>query len=170
MADDAANIKDAAMTDAAKQGAVQDTQLGIQQQQLGNQDVQLKYQQDLQQIAQDFKGDQQAIQQKSDELYQQYQQTYPAAMQQFAADAANYDTPERRAQAGAEASAGVGMQFQSARDDATRQLESFGIKPSDTRFAALDLGTRIKEAAAKASADRAAQLANRRQQRLPVAR
>ena len=51
------------------------------------------------------------------------------------------------------------MQFQAARDAATRQLESFGIKPSDTRFAALDLGTRIKEAAAKASADRMAQLA-----------
>ena len=163
IADDAGNIKDIALDNAAKQSGVQDTQLDIQQKQLANQDVQLKYQQDLQQIQQDFKGDQQAIQQKADQLYQQYQQTYPAAMQQFAADAANYDTPERRAQAGAEATAGVGMQFQAARDAATRQLESFGIKPSDTRFAALDLGTRIKEAAQKAASDRAAQLATEQQ-------
>ena len=159
LADGAADIKEAAMTDAAKQGAVEDTQLGVQKQQLDQQNVQLQFQKDLQKISQDFRGDQQAIQQKADELYQQYQQTYPALAKQFAADAANYDTPERRAQAGAEATAGVGMQFQAARDAATRQLESFGIKPSDTRFAALDLGTRIKEAAAKASADRAAQLA-----------
>lgn len=191
LADGAVNIRDAAMGQAEKLNAVGDTQGAIQQQQLGNQnqqlgiqqdqlanqksqldfqdtqkgvqDVQLKFQQDLQQIQQDFRGDQQAIQQKADELYSQYQKTYPAAMEKFAADAAAYDTPERRAQAGAEAQAGVGMQFQAARDAATRQLEAFGVKPSDTRFAALDLGTRIKEAAQKASADRMAQLQTEQQ-------
>ena len=163
LAEGAADIRDAAVTNAAKQGAVQDTQLGIQQKQLSNQDAALQYQKELQQIQQDFRGDQQAIQQKAAQLYDQYSRTYPAAMEKFAADAAAYDTPERRAQMGAEAKAGVGMQFQAARDAATRQLESFGIKPSDTRLAALDLGTRIKEAAAKASADRMAQLQTEQQ-------
>ena len=163
LAKGAGEIKDAAMTNAGKQGAVEDTQLGIQQKQLGVQDAQLDYQKKLQDIQTQFQGDQQAIQQKSQELYDQYQKTYPEAMQKFAADAAAYDTPERRARAGAEAQAGVGMQFQAARDAATRQLESFGVKPSDTRFAALDLGTRIKEASQKALADRMAQLQTEQQ-------
>jgi hypothetical protein len=161
----ASAIGDAAVANAVKQGAVQDTQLGIQQRQLGvedrqlsNQDVQLKFQDELRQLAKDFRGDQQAIQVKADQLFDQYSKTYPSMMQSFAKDAQNYASPARMAQAGAEAQAGVGMQFQAARDAATRQLESFGIKPSDTRFAALDLGTRIKEASAKAAADRLAQL------------
>ena len=193
LADGASDIGQAAMTQATKQGAIQDTQLGVQQdqlakqnQQLGNQqgqldiqqgqlgvqdeqkqvqqkqlgveDTQLANQKDQLGLQQDFRDDQQAQQAKADQLFDQYSQTYAPAQAQFMADAEAYDTPEKRAAAGASAQAGVGMQFQAARDAATRQLESFGVKPSDTRFAALDLGTRIKEAAAKAAADRAAQL------------
>jgi len=156
VAEQASGIKDAAMTQATKQGAVQDTQLDIQKQQLGNQDVQLQFQKELQQLQQDFRGDQQAIQQKADQLFDQYSKTYPGMMERFAADAEAYGTPEKIAQARAGAQAGVGEQFQAAREAATRQLESFGVKPSDTRFAALDLGTRIKEAATKAAAGQAA--------------
>ena len=156
LAQGAGEIKDAAMTQATKQGAVQDTQLGIQQKQLSEQDAQLKFQDELKQIQQDFRGDQQAIQQKADQLLQQYSKTYPGMMDRFAADAEAYASPERIAQARAGAQTLVGDQFQAARDAAVRQLEGFGVKPSDTRFAALDLGTRIKEAATKAAASQAA--------------
>ena len=158
LAEGAGEIKEAAMQQATKQGAVQDTQLGIQQKQLGVEDTQLANQQAQLGLQQDFRQDQQALQQKADQLFEQYSQQYAPAQARFMADAEAYGTPDRMKQAGAEAQAGVGMQFQAARDAATRQLESFGVKPTDTRFAALDLGTRIKEAAQKASADRMAQL------------
>jgi hypothetical protein len=158
LADGAATIKEAAMTQATKQGAVQDTQLGIQQKQLGVEDAQLKNQQDQLGLQQDFRDDQKALQAKADQLFDQYSQTYAPAQARFMADAEAYGTPEKLAQARAGAQANVGDQFQAARDAATRQLESFGVKPSDTRFAALDLGTRIKEAATKAAAGDAAAL------------
>lgn len=50
------------------------------------------------------------------------------------------------------AQAAVGAQFDAARDSATRSLESYGVNPASTRFAALDIGTRAQEAAAKAAA------------------
>ena len=158
LAEGAVEIKDAALSQATKQGAIQDTQSAIQQKQLGVQDLQLQYQKDQQKIQQDFRGDQQAIQQKSQELYDQYQKTYPGVMERFAADAEAYASPDRIAQARAGAAAGVGEQFAAARDAATRQLESFGVKPSDTRFASLDIGLRLKEAAQKAAAARQAEL------------
>jgi hypothetical protein len=51
-----------------------------------------------------------------------------------------------------EAQAGVAQQFEGARNAATQQLEGYGIDPSSTRMAALDIGTRTQEAAAKAAA------------------
>ena len=158
IADDAGNVKDVALDNAAKQSDVQDTQLGVQQKQLGVEDQQLQNQQDQLGIQQGFSADQQAQQAKADQLFQQYNQTYAPAQAKFMADAEAYGTPEKLAQARAGAQANVGDQFQAARDAATRQLESFGIKPSDTRFAALDLGTRIKEAAQKAASGDAASL------------
>jgi hypothetical protein len=46
----------------------------------------------------------------------------------------------------------VAQSFDAARDNAAQQLESFGVNPSATRFAALDLNMRASEAAAKAAA------------------
>jgi hypothetical protein len=48
--------------------------------------------------------------------------------------------------------ADVKNSFQAARTNALGQLESYGIDPSQTRFGALDLSTRIAEAAATAAA------------------
>jgi hypothetical protein len=158
VAEGASNIREAAMTQADRANAIGDTQLGVQQKQLGVQDQQLENQKAQLGLQQDFRQDQAGIQQKADQLYQQYSQTYAPAQARFMADAEAYGTPEKIAQARAGAAANVGDQFQAARDAATRQLESFGIKPSDTRFAALDLGTRIKEAATKAAAGDAAAL------------
>lgn len=50
------------------------------------------------------------------------------------------------------AEADVAAQFEQARQTATDRLEQFGVDPSQTRQGALDLGTRVAEAAAQASA------------------
>lgn len=51
-----------------------------------------------------------------------------------------------------EAEANVAQQFEGQRQAAQRQLEGFGISPSSTRYAALDLGARTAQAAAQAAA------------------
>ena len=50
------------------------------------------------------------------------------------------------------AEADVAAQFEQARQTAAERLEGYGVDPSQTRQGALDLGTRIAEAAAQASA------------------
>lgn len=152
----ALDIKDAALGQAAKANNIADVQGDIQKQQLQNQQGQLQNQQTQLGIQQDFRGDQQAQQAKADQLYQQYSQTYSPAMARYMADAEAYGSPDKVDQARAGAQANVGEQFQGARDAATRQLEAYGVNPASTRFAALDLGTRVKEAAAKAAAGEAA--------------
>ena len=68
------------------------------------------------------------------------------------ADARTYDTEERRAQEAGAAQANVAQQFGAAREQAASQLESYGVNPSATRFAALDINARLAEAATKAAA------------------
>lgn len=91
-------------------------------------------------------------QQQAKEYYQRYKDVYEPAQDRYLADAEAYDTPQRRDQQIGAAQAAVGQNFDAARDAATRQLESFGVDPSSTRYAALDIGTRSQEAAAKAAA------------------
>ncbi len=50
------------------------------------------------------------------------------------------------------AEANVGQAADAARNSNIQQLESYGVNPGATRFGALDIGTRMQEAAAKASA------------------
>lgn len=71
---------------------------------------------------------------------------------QFASTAANYNTPARAAQQSAAAQADVSTSYAQQRQSALQSLESYGIDPSQTRYGALDLGTRISQAAATASA------------------
>ena len=132
------------LSDSASARALQEKQLALQNSALGIQQGQL----DLQR----------KNQQNSDELYQRYKDVYQPAQDQYLADANAYDTPQRRDQMMGAAQAQVGDQFAAARDSATRQLESFGVNPASTRFAALDLGTRVQEAAAKAAAGNQAAL------------
>jgi len=70
----------------------------------------------------------------------------------FAAEAQNYDTPERRAEYRGKAIADVNTQFDAARRNSLQRLESYGVDPSMTRNAALDIGTRTAQAAAQAGA------------------
>lgn len=89
---------------------------------------------------------------QADEYYQRYKDVYEPAQDQYLQDAKDYDTPARRDQAVGAAQAGVAQNFEAARNAATQQLESFGVDPTSTRYAALDIGTRTAEAAAKAAA------------------
>lgn len=63
-----------------------------------------------------------------------------------------YTDPTRKAADMGAAQAQVAQNFEGARTNATRELESFGINPAATRYGALDLGLRTQQAAAAASA------------------
>ena len=64
----------------------------------------------------------------------------------------NYDSAARRDMEMGRQSADVAQKFDAQREAATQQLEGYGIDPSSTRFAALDLDFRTKRAAAQAAA------------------
>lgn len=81
-----------------------------------------------------------------------YKSIYQPLEDQAVADAQSYNTPERLQQDMGRAQANVAQQFDGQRSAAQQQLESFGIDPSSTRFAALDIGTRASQAAAEAAA------------------
>jgi hypothetical protein len=70
----------------------------------------------------------------------------------FVEEAQNYDTPERRAEQRAKGIADVNTQFDAARRNSLQRLESYGVDPSQTRNAALDIGTRTAQAAAQVGA------------------
>lgn len=69
----------------------------------------------------------------------------------------DYDTPERQAMERGRAAADVSAAFDAQRRNALQRLESYGVDPSQTRNAALDLGVRVQQAAATAGAMNAAQ-------------
>lgn len=85
-----------------------------------------------------------------------YEKNFQPLEKQLAEDAATYDTPEKREQQMGAAQAQVANQFNAQRDNAQKELEAYGIDPSSTRYAALDIGTRAAQAAAQASAGTAA--------------
>lgn len=90
--------------------------------------------------------------QRADEYYKRYKDVYEPAQDRYLSDAENYDSAGRRDQNVGQAQAAVAQNFDAARQAATRQLEGFGVNPGATRYAALDAGTRVAEAAAKAAA------------------
>jgi hypothetical protein len=81
-----------------------------------------------------------------------YESIYQPLEEQLAQEAQDYSTPERMEQEAGKAEADVAAQFEQARQTAQDRLEGFGVDPSQTRAGALDLGTRIAEAAAQSSA------------------
>jgi len=81
-----------------------------------------------------------------------YEGIYQPLEDQLVQDAQDYASPQRQEYEAGRAAATVADQFEGARRAATRNLESFGIDPSSTRYAALDLGTRVQQAAAAAGA------------------
>lgn len=81
-----------------------------------------------------------------------YEKTYQPLEDDLANDARSYATDERRDKDIGRAQATVATQFDQTRQAALQQLEGFGIDPSSTRYAALDIGTRAAKAAAMAAA------------------
>ena len=86
-----------------------------------------------------------------------YKNTFQPLEDRLIAEAKSYASPERQQEEMGKAQATVGQQFDAARAAATRNLESFGVDPSSTRAQALDVGSRMAEAAAKAGAGNVAQ-------------
>lgn len=81
-----------------------------------------------------------------------YKANYQPIETQFAQQAANYGSEANANQRAGSAMADVAQSFDSNRAAALSNLESYGIDPSQTRYGALDLGTRISQAAATAAA------------------
>ena len=81
-----------------------------------------------------------------------YEDIYQPLEEQAALRAQDYATPERQEYEAGKAEADVAAQFAQARQTAQDRLELFGVDPSQTRGGALDLQTRIAEAAAQSSA------------------
>lgn len=68
----------------------------------------------------------------------------------------SYDSPERRRKEQGKAIADVSATFDASRRNALQRLESYGVDPSETRNAALDVNVRTQQAAAQAAAATAA--------------
>lgn len=94
----------------------------------------------------------------SEEDRTRYKEIYQPQEDKLVHDLNTYDTPERRDKEVGAAQANVAQQFDAQRDQAASQLESYGVNPSATRFAALDMQGRTAEAATKAAAGTGAAL------------
>jgi hypothetical protein len=94
----------------------------------------------------------QAEQANAQDMENFYNTTYKPIESQFASTALNYNSPARANQNAAAAETDVSNTFEANRNAVTQSLESYGIDPSQTRFGALDLGSRISQAAAGAAA------------------
>lgn len=81
-----------------------------------------------------------------------YENLYQPLENQAIKEAKDFASPERQRYEMGRAEAGVGQEFKAARDAATASLESYGVDPSSTRFAAMDSTSRLMEGAAKAAA------------------
>lgn len=86
------------------------------------------------------------------QLMQQYQNIFEPEYQKLAQDANNYASQARIQQAMGAAESGVSQAFDSQRQAATADLQSFGIDPSSGRYAQLDTAERTQQAAAQAGA------------------
>jgi hypothetical protein len=81
-----------------------------------------------------------------------YDSTFIPLQNEYIQKAQDYASPGRMEVEAGKAEADVASQFAAARQSAQDRLESYGVDPSSTRAGALDLGTRVAQAAAQSSA------------------
>ena len=81
-----------------------------------------------------------------------YEQLFQPLEENLIQEFQQYDTPERQMQERGKAIADVTATFDAQRRNALQRLESYGVDPSQTRNAALDVGVRTQQAAAQAAA------------------
>lgn len=83
---------------------------------------------------------------------QRYESIYQPLEDSLARDAIEYSSPERMELDAARAQADVAQQFDASRRRALENLQGFGVDPSSLRYAALDRGANVQQAAAEAAA------------------
>lgn len=83
---------------------------------------------------------------------ERYERIFQPLEDDLAADAASYSSPERMELEASRSMATVAQRFDSSRQRALQNLQSFGVDPSSLRFAALDRGANVAQAAAEAAA------------------
>lgn len=83
---------------------------------------------------------------------QRYETIYQPLEDKLSSEALSYATPERMDLDAARAQADVAQQFDASRRRALENLQGFGIDPSSLRYAALDRGANVQQAAAEAAA------------------
>lgn len=81
-----------------------------------------------------------------------YEQIYQPLEDKQVNDARDWDSEGNLERNRTRVAAKVGAAFDAADANATRQLESFGVNPADTKFAALNRGAKLGRAAAVAGA------------------
>lgn len=89
---------------------------------------------------------------------QRYEDSYLPLEDRSIKEAMDYDSPERTRYEMGRAGAEVAANFDAQRRAAAESLESYGVDPSSTRFAALDIGMRAQQAAAQAGAENQARV------------
>lgn len=87
---------------------------------------------------------------------QRYEDIFQPLEENLVREFQSYDTPERRMKEQGKAIADVTSSFDASRRNALQRLEGYGVDPSQTRNAALDVGVRTQQAAAQAAASTAA--------------
>lgn len=85
-------------------------------------------------------------------LENQYTSVTQPLETQYANQAQNYDSAAQQQTNMNSAEGDVANNFDAQRQSSLSSLESYGIDPSQTRYSALDLGTRVQQAAATAAA------------------
>jgi hypothetical protein len=96
-----------------------------------------------------------SMQQMYDEAQQQwalYQHTYQPLEQQYVAQVEDWASPQNVALTQGEAQANVAEQTQAGINTAKEQLQSYGVKPDDPKFAGLYIGANTLGGAAQAAA------------------
>lgn len=136
---------------ADAQAATQQFQLGEQQQQFAQQQAATLDPYVTNYLNQETQTS--ALQtQQAEQAQQNYNTTYQPIETNFANTASNYNSPAQANVQAGNAMADVASSFDANRAASLSSLESYGIDPSQTRYQALDLGTRISQAAATAAA------------------
>lgn len=136
---------------AAMQAANQQYQLGMEQLQWSK-EVYNEFKPYILDSTKQQLADQKWSSETAREQYDFYKDTYKPIEADFADKVQNWDSPERREQMAGQAQSGVASQFEQARNAAQMQLESYGVDPTSTRYAALDLASRVQQGATAAGA------------------
>ena len=115
-------------------------------------------------LLQQVLGSQEAIQKETGDIAREdrarYKEMFQPLEENLIQEFQNYGSPEQMALNRGRAIANVNQTFDAQRRNALQRLESYGVDPSQTRNAALDMGVRTQQAAAQAGAANASNRAD----------